>query len=78
MQWVAVSLNKVRPIAIVNIYRPPQGEYKNACKLISEAFEKADIKDNSDIFGQGDFNINFRDTKSLMFKELDFTMKSLK
>ena len=77
MQWVAVSLDKVRPITIVNIYRPPQGDYKNACKLINEAFERADMKDNTDIFVLGDFNINYRDTNSRMFKELDFTMKSL-
>ena len=77
MQWVAISLDKVRPIIIVNVYRPPQGDYKNACKLVNEAFEKADTKDNTDIFVLGDFNINFKDTRSLMFKELDFTMKSL-
>ena len=78
MQWVAVSINNVRPITVVNIYRPPQGDYKNACKLINEAFEKDNMKDNTDVFVPGDFNINFGNTSSRLFKELDFTMKSLR
>ena len=77
MQWLAVTLKRVRPITIVNIYRPPQGKLKSACKLISEAFEKANMKDNTDIFVLGDFNVNFKDTKSASYKELSFTMQSL-
>ena len=61
----------------MNIYRPPQGDYRECCRLISEAFNLADAKDNSDFFVMGDFNINYKDTKSPSFKELDFTMKSL-
>ena len=77
MQWVTIDLERVRPIIIVNIYRPPQGNYKTACKLINEAFEKASLKSNAEIFILGDFNINFKDTTSLAFKELNFTMRSL-
>ena len=77
MQWITINLGKVRPIVVINIYRPPQGSYKTACKFISEAFEKADLKDNTDIFILGDFNINFKDSSSPAFKELSFTMKSL-
>ena len=77
MQWVGITLDKVRPIVIVNICRPPQGNHKSACKIISEAFDKANMKDNTDIFVLGDFNIDFKDTGSPAFRELYFTMQSL-
>ena len=62
MQWITIDLDNVRPIIEVNVYRPPQGSYKTASKLINEAYEKANLKDNTDIFILGDFNINFKDT----------------
>ena len=77
MQWVLVSLDNVRPIVVVNIYRPPQGDYKEGCKLISEAFGIANLKQNTDIFVLGDSNINMLDRKTASTKELDFTMKAL-
>ena len=77
MQWIAISVENVRPIIVVNVYRPPQGNIKAACKMISESFEKADMKNNSDIFVLGDFNINFKDNTSPGFRELNFTMQSL-
>ena len=77
MLWIKLSLENVRPIIVVNIYRPPQGSYLKCCELISNAFEKADLKDNTDIFMMGDFSINFDDKTSPGFKELDFTTKSL-
>ena len=73
MQWLLLSLPKVRPIVIVNVYRPPQGDYKKCCTLLTEAFMKADLKDNVDIFLMGDFNINARDGGSPSWKELNFT-----
>ena len=62
---------------IVNIYRPPQGKYKAFCSTITDSFFKANLKDNTEIYLLGDFNINFAEKKSLEFKELDFTMKAL-
>ena len=31
MQWISISLHNVRPIVLVNVYRPPQGDYKKCC-----------------------------------------------
>ena len=77
MQWISISLDRVRPIVIVNIYRPPQGSYKEGCRLIGEAFNRANTKDNTEFYMLGDFNINFKDSKSPAFKELDFTTKAI-
>ena len=79
MQWIELSIDNIRPIMIVNVYRPPQGDYKTACKLILESIDKADLKDNTEIYMLGDFNIDFKplNSKSPAFKELDFTAKAL-
>ena len=58
MQWVSLDMKNMRRIIIINIYRPPKGDYKRACKLISEAIREADLKDNSEVYVLGDFNIN--------------------
>ena len=77
MMWLKVSINKVRPIVIVTIYRPPQGNYTRCCEIIGNAFDRANLKDNTDIFLLGDFNINFSDKKSPSYRELSFTTQSL-
>ena len=77
MMWLSINLKNVRPIVVVTVYRPPQGDYKKCCEAINSAFEKANLKDNTDIFVLGDFNINFDDKKSCSCRELDFTMQSL-
>ena len=77
MMWIKISLENVRPIVVVNIYRPPQGNYKKCCEIISDAFDKADLKDNTDIFLMGDFNINFKSKATPEYRELDFTTRSL-
>ena len=78
MMWVKLSLENVRPIVIVTVYRPPQGSYKQCCDLISEAFDRADLKDNSDIFLLGDFNINYKEKTGPGFRELDFMTLGLR
>ena len=45
MQWVMLVLPNVRPIVIVNVHRPPQGDYKKGCPLIMDAFLEAEPKD---------------------------------
>ena len=77
MQWLSIDLPNVRQIVVVNVYRPPQGSYKICCKTISEAFLRANLKENAEIYLLGDFNINFNDRKSLSYKELNFTTKAL-
>ena len=70
MQWVSLDMKKMRKIILINVYRPPQGDYKAACKLIHEAIGKADLKDNVEIFLLGDFNINFRNKTLPSTREL--------
>ena len=77
MQWVEINLEHVRPIVVVNVYRPPQGDYKKCCELIVEAFERSVFKDNTEFYFLGDFNINVKDTGTPAFKELNFTMRAL-
>ena len=72
MLWLKLSLKNVRPIVVVSIYRPPQGNHARCCELIGNALEKANLKDNTDIFLLGDFNVNFADKKSPSYKELSF------
>ena len=71
MQWVLLDMKNMRKIVIVNIYRPPQGDFRAACNSISNAIRDADLKDNVEIFLMGDFNINLTDRKSPMVKELE-------
>ena len=77
MQWVLLTIQNLRPIVVVNVYRPPQGDYKKGCTLISEAFDRANLRVHTDIFLMGDFNINLNEGTSLEAKELDFTTNSL-
>ena len=41
MQWVSLEVKNMRRMIIVKIYRPPQGGYKAACKLIHNAIKGA-------------------------------------
>ena len=73
MQWVTLDMYNMRDVIIINVYRPPQGDYKKACKLIHDAIKMADLKDNAEIFLMGDFNINFNNKASPMTRELQST-----
>ena len=77
MQWISLSLDRVRPILVINVYRPPQGNIAKSSQLILDSFERADIPDNAETYIMGDFNINYGDSKTRAFKELNFTMSSL-
>ena len=74
MQWISLEMKNMRRIIIINIYRPPKGDYKRACKLIRESVREANLKDNAEIFVMGDFNINWNDKKAPATKELDHSM----
>ena len=77
MLWLSVSIPNVQPIVVVTVYRPPQGKYKICCDTMSEAFERANLKDNTDIFVLGDFNIDYSKKQAPSTKELDFMTRSL-
>ena len=73
MQWISVEHTNMRRIVVINVYRPPQGDYKKACKLIHDSIAEANLKDNAEVFLLGDFNIDLNDRKSPMVKELEST-----
>ena len=77
MLWLAIEISNLRPIVVVIIYRPPQGDHKKCNTIINEAFEKANLKDNTDIFLLGDFNVDFNDKPSNKVRDLDFTTRAL-
>ena len=70
MQWVSLEMPHMRRIVIVNVYRPPQGSYRKACKLIHDVIKEADLKDNAEIFLLGDFNIDLNNKSAPQSKEL--------
>ena len=71
MQWITLEFENMRRIVIINVYRPPQGNYKAACKIISDAIRDANLKDNVEIFLIGDFNIDLMNKRSPATRELD-------
>ena len=77
MLWVALDISNMRPVVVVTIYRPPQGDHKRCNTIINEAFERANLKDNTDIFLLGDFNVNFADKTHAKTRDLDFTTRAL-
>ena len=77
MMWLALEIPNLRPIVVVIIYRPPQGDHKKCNSIINEAFERANLKDNTEIFMLGDFNVDFKDKQSNKTRELDFLSRSL-
>ena len=76
MQWLSVKIPNMRPLVILNVYRPPQGEYKTACKIINDSIAKANLKSNTEIYLMGDFNIDLLIKTSPAAKELLFTTGS--
>ena len=73
MQWIDVKIHNLRPIVIINVYRPPQGDYKAACKAINDSIINAGLKDNAEVYLMGDFNIDLHDKSAPPTKELIFT-----
>ena len=76
IQWISVHIDNLRPIVILNLYRPPQGDYKKACKIINDSISEANLKNNTEIYLMGDFNINLSEKSSPQCKELLFVAGS--
>ena len=76
LQWISIQIKNLRPIVVLNAYRPPQGNYKTACKIINDSIAKAGMKENTEIFLMGDLNIDLKDKSSPSTKELLFTTGS--
>ena len=74
LQWISLNIPNLRQIVILNAYRPPQGDYKKACKLMHDSLAKANLKSNAEIFLMGDLNIDLKNKNDPATKELMFTM----
>ena len=77
IQWLSLKQDNIRPINILNVYRPPQGDCKKFCKSIQDNIHVANLKDNTEIYIMGDFNVDYLDKRDKNFTELNTTMKSL-
>ena len=74
MQSISIEQSHMRRIVVINVYRPPQGDSKRACKLIHDSIKEANLKNNAEIFLLGDFNIDLADKLSPQARELSFTL----
>ena len=73
LQCIDIQIPNLRQIVLLNIYRPPQGDYKAACNIINQTINKAGLKSNAEIYLLGDFNIDLKNKKAPATKELLFT-----
>ena len=73
LQWISLNVTNLRPIVILNVYRPPQGDYKKACKIINDSITSARLRCNTEVFLMGDFNIDLKIKNSPETRELLFT-----
>ena len=73
LHWLSLKIPNLRPIVILNAYRPPQGDYKTACKIINDSITNTNLKPNTEIYLMGDLNIDLLDKGSPATKELLFT-----
>ena len=44
MQWISLENKNMRRVVLINTYRPPQGDYKKACKFIHDAILRIMLK----------------------------------
>ena len=49
MLWVSIDIDNMRPLVVITVYRPPQGDYKKCNTFLNEAIERANLKDNNKI-----------------------------
>ena len=71
MLWASLEIDHMRPLVLVTVYRPSQGDHKTCNEMINGAFERANLKDKSDIFMLGDFNMDLSDKTSNKAADLE-------
>ena len=72
-----LDIKNMRKVVLINVYIPPQGSYKTACKQLLDAIKGADLKENANICLLGDFNINLKDKKYLVSATETWGLKQL-
>ena len=70
MMWISIEIKNMKPIVLIVVYRPPQGDNKKCNEMLNEPFERANLKNNTDIFLLGDFNTDLNDRKASKAKDL--------
>lgn len=59
LQCLQVRIGGNKPLLIVNLYRPPQGNMKSAINILNSVFETLDSIRRIDIICLGDFNVDW-------------------
>ena len=78
IQCISLAINHLRQIVILNVYRPPQGNFKNFCTSLTDSISQiySICNSNAEIYFMGDFNVNFYDKKNQNTKDLIQSMKA--
>ena len=63
IQWVVVTRPHTKKILLVNVYRPPGGNLKEAFKRINEAVTSIQNLEGYEVLIMGDFNADAKDDK---------------
>ena len=76
IQWVTIKSQFQKDIIIANVYRPPQGNFKNFLKYINDSIDSIENVYRKDLFIVGDFNIDVSKKTENKAKELLQNMNS--
>ena len=74
-QWVKIHRPKCKNVVICNIYRPPTGDIGEFTDYLENCLGTLNL-DKTEIFILGDFNVNYKNKASAVFKKLNFCIKA--
>ena len=63
MLWFTIKTDHLKPITIVDIYRPPSGNITNFIETLNTSLENLDIRRDNDLFILGDMNLDMLNKK---------------
>ena len=75
IQWLKIQRNNSKTILLANVYRPPSGKINQAIKTIEEGLTSLP-KSNEEVILLGDFNVDYKNAKSLNYKKIKFFERS--
>ena len=67
---ICVKRPHTRPLYLVTVYRPPDGNIKNCISTLNNLLKLLPRVDKSDVFVGGDFNIDYKKTRQENTKKL--------
>ena len=75
VQWLKILRKNSKTILLANVYRPPPGKVDQAIKSIEKGLTVLQ-EPNEEIVILGDFNIDYKNKKSMNYKKLKFFERS--